>query len=226
MIMRDMLFVTWAVRPERVSKLIGERLQLDTKTDSTGREFAFVSAVCFSVAEVRSSVLPIGRVSFEQMNTRVYVKSGDVPAVCFLDVKVNSRMVTTLTSFLRVPVNYEEIAIKAAASDTGSVRYTIDSAGFRAEAITADGEDPASSLSLTSGFITDRLVGYVMVSDGMFEIEVEHPSLDSVSARIVRAEAPSLERLGILNPDESRRPHSALYVREASFGANTPTRES
>src|SRR5258708_3796452 len=99
MIMRDMLFVTWAVEPARARKVIGRRLELDTKTDSTGREFAFASAVCFSVAEVRSSALPIGSLGFEQVNYRVYVKGDEVPAVCFLDMKVNSRMVTTLTSF-------------------------------------------------------------------------------------------------------------------------------
>ncbi len=227
MVMRDMLFVTWAVQPERARKLIGERLELDTKTDSTGREFAFASAVCFSVAEVRSSVLPIGLLSFEQVNYRLYVKAGEVPAVCFLDMKVNSRMVTTLMDFLRVPIHHEEIDIDAAGTDTGAVHYRINSAGVRAEAITAEPrEELPSVVSLTHGFVTDRLVGYVLAGDGMFKIEVEQPGLDSVSARIVTAEAPRLEQLGLLNSEESTRPHSALYVREASFGANMPTRES
>jgi uncharacterized protein YqjF (DUF2071 family) len=227
MVMRDMLFVTWAVQPERARKLIGERLELDTKTDSTGREVAFASAVCFSVAEVRSSVLPIGHLSFEQVNYRIYVKAGDVPAVCFLDMKMNSRMVATLTSFLRVPIHYEEIEINTAGTDAGAVHYTINSAGVRAEAITAEpGEELSSIVNLTPGFITDRLVGYVLAGDGMFKIDVEQPGLDSVSARVVRAEAPRLEQLGLLNSEESTRPHSALYVREASFGANMPTRES
>lgn len=224
--MRDMLFVTWAVQPERARNLIGERLELDTRTDSTGREFAFASAVCFSVAEVRSSVLPIGRLSFEQVNYRIYVKAGEVPAVCFLDMKVNSRIVTTLMDFLRVPIHHEEIDIDAAGTDAGAVHYTINSAGVRAEAITAEPlEESPSVVNLTHGFITDRLVGYVLAGDGMFKIEVEQPGLDSVSARIVTAEAPRLEQLGLLNAEESTRPHSALYVRDASFGANMPTRE-
>jgi len=226
MIMRDMLFVTWAVQPDRARKLIGERLELDTMTDSTGQEFAFASAVCFNVAEIRSSVLPIERLSFKQVNYRVYVKTGEVPAVCFLDMKMNSRMVTTLTSFLRVPIQHEEIDINAARTADAAVHYTIDSAGLRAEVISAEREDLASSLNVPPGFITDRLVGYVLAGDGMFKIEVDHPALDSVYTRVVRAEAPRLEQLGLLNSEESTRPHSALYVREASFGANMPTRES
>jgi len=102
--------------PERARKVIGERLELDTRTDSTGREFAFASAVCFSVAEVRSTVMPIGSLSFEQVNYRVYVKNNEVPAVGFLDMKVNSRMVTALTSFLGVPIHYDDIDITATES--------------------------------------------------------------------------------------------------------------
>jgi uncharacterized protein YqjF (DUF2071 family) len=227
MIMRDMLFVTWAVQPERARKLIGERLELDTRTDSAGREFAFASAVCFSVTEVRSNVLPIGRLSFEQVNYRVYVKAGEVPAVCFLDMKVNSRMVTTLTSFFNVPIHYEEIDISASGTDAGAMHYTIDSAGLSAEAITAEPREAGPSIvNLTPGFITDRLVGFVPTGDGMFKIEIEQPGLDSVSARVVRGRSPRLEQLGLLNSEESTRPHSALYVREASFAANMPTRES
>src|SRR5690242_8176655 len=129
MIIRDMLFVTWAVQPERARRFIGERLELDTLTDSEGVEFAFASAVCFNVFEVRSSALPFGRLSFEQVNYRIYVKAGDVPAVCFLDMKVNSRTLATLTSFLRVPIDHEDISISASADATGSVKSTIHSQG-------------------------------------------------------------------------------------------------
>lgn len=223
MTMRDMLFVTWAVEPERARKLIGERLQLDTLTDSTGRECAFASAVCFNVAEVRSSVLPIGSLSFGQVNYRVYVKAGDVPAVCFLDMKVNSRMVTALTSFLGVPIHYEDFEINAAADEMGSVRYRIDSEGLCAEALTG-ADESASSMNPSPGFITDRLIGYVFARGEMYKIEVEQPGLKSAVAGVVSAKAPRFEQLGLLDSEESMRPRSALYVREALFGANMPTR--
>src|SRR6185369_12227570 len=226
-IMRDMLFVTWAIEPERARQVIGERLELDTRTDSTGREFAFASAVCFSVAEVRSTVMPIGSLSFEQVNYRVYVKNNEVPAVCFLDIKVNSRMVTALTSFLGVPILYGDIDITATGTDCGGVHYNMASAGLRAEATTAGPrEEIPAAIELTPGFITDRLTGYVLAGDRIFKVQVDQPGLDSVSARIVRAQAPRLEQLGLLDSEESTRPHSALYVREAWFGADVPTLES
>jgi len=223
MVMRDMLFVTWAVSPERARKLIGGQLQLDTLANSNGRVCAFASAVCFNVADVRSSSLPIGRLSFGQVNYRLYVKADEVPAVCFLDMKVNSRMVTALTSFLGVPIHYEDIQINAAEDHTGSVRYRMKSDGLCVEALTG-GHDSASSMNPSPGFITDRLVGFVLAGDSMFRIDVEQPGLESAVAGIVSAKAPRLEQLGLLNAEETRQPHSALYVRETLFGANMPTR--
>lgn len=225
-LMRDMLFVTWAVEPERARKVIGHRLELDTRTDSTGREFAFASAVCFSVAEVRSTVMPMGSLSFEQVNYRVYVKNDEIPAVCFLDMKVNSRMVTALTGFLGVPIHYDDIDITATATDDGGVHYNVASAGLRAEAKTGGPRvETQPAVELTPGFITDRLIGYVLTGDSMFKVQVEQAGLESISARVVRAQAPRLEQLGLLDSEESTRPHSALYVREAWLGADIPTRE-
>lgn len=223
MTMRDMLFVSWAVQPERARKLIGERLELDTLTDSAGREWAFASAVCFNVAEVRASAFPMASLSFGQINYRIYVRAGDVPAVWFLDMKVNSRMVTTLTSFLGVPIHFEDIDISVAGDATGSVRYTINSNGLRVDAIDCH-RDSAFIVNPPPGFITDRLVGYVLAGDSMFKIEVEHSGLDSVSACVVSAGSPRLEQLGLLDSDESVRPVSALYVRESLFAAGMPTR--
>ncbi len=231
LVLRDMLFLTWAVEPERARKLVPERLELDTKTDTAGRTMAFVSAVCFRVAEVRSSVLLLPSLSFEQLNYRAYVKAGGVPAVCFLDMKVNSRMVTTLTSFLRVPIQYEDIDIKIASTGSrnpdgaGTLSYTVKSAGLQAEATI--GGAPAKMSgggNIAPEFMTDRLVGYVAAGDGVFKIQVEQADLNSVSARVDSVGPLRLEQLGLLTLGGSTQPHSALYVPEASFGADMPTR--
>ena len=139
LVLRDMLFVTWAVEPERARKLVPERLELDTRTDEAGRAMAFVSAVCFRVADVRSSMLLLPALNFEQLNYRAYVKDGDRPAVCFLDMKVNSRMVTSLTSFLSVPIQYEDIDIKVSKPEflgdaPEAQSYSVKSAGFQVDA--------------------------------------------------------------------------------------------
>ena len=226
MVMRDMLFITWAVEPEVVRKLVDERLELDTKRDSNGRVVAFVSAVCFRVDDVRSRALPLPSLSFQQVNYRVYVRAGEVPAVCFLEMKVNSRMVTAMTGFMSVPVHYEDIDITTSPGSNGSLRYTVKSAGLRAEAMTGK-DDLGTELDGRVGaqFITHRLVGYVGAGNGTFRFDVEQPGLDAVSARAQSVQAPILEQLGLLTPVQSAQPYSALYVREGLFAADTPVRE-
>lgn len=226
MVMRDMLFITWAVEPEVVRKLVDERLELDTKTDPNGRVVAFVSAVCFHVTEVRSGVLPLPSLSFQQVNYRTYVRAGEVPAVCFLEMKVNSRMVTALTSFMSMPVHYEDIDIATSPGAAGLLGYTVKSAGLQAEAM-IDQNDVESALDgeVSPQFITHRLVGYAGAGGGMFRIDVDQPGLDAVSARVHNVQAPTLEQLGLLTPDQSAQPYFALYVREGLFGADTPVRE-
>jgi uncharacterized protein YqjF (DUF2071 family) len=120
MVMRDMLFITWAVEPDVVRTLVDARLELDTQTDLDGREVAFISAVCFHVTEMRSGVLPVPSMTFQQVNYRAYVKAGGVPAVFFFEMKINSRMVTTLTSFLNVPVYYDDIEITTSPGGPGA----------------------------------------------------------------------------------------------------------
>lgn len=225
MVMRDMLFITWAVEPDVVRKLIDERLELDTKTGTDGREVAFVSAVCFRVSDLRSGVLPLPNLSFEQVNYRAYVRAEQVPAVCFLQIKVNSRMVTALTSFLSVPIQYEDIEITSTTGEPSVLGYRVRSGGLQAEAvIRLDRTEPPDG-AISPRFITDRFVGYASAGNAMYRINVEQPGLDSVFALIENVRSPSLERLGLLTEDQSARPHSALYVREGLFGADIPVRE-
>jgi uncharacterized protein YqjF (DUF2071 family) len=226
MVMRDMLFINWAVEPGVVRNLIDERLELDTKTGADGREVAFVSAVCFHVTDLHSGVLPLPNLSFEQVNYRTYVRADSVPAVCFLEMKVNSRMITALTSFLSVPVHYEDIEITSSAGKQSALGYKVRSGGLQAEAVIRPldkTEVPNGAISPT--FITDRFVGYASAGNAMYRINVEQPGLDSVSALIENVRVPSLERLGLLTEDQSARPYSALYVSEALFGADIPVRE-
>jgi hypothetical protein len=226
MVMRDMLFITWAVEPGVVRKLVDERFELDTQTGPEGRELAFVSAVCFQVSELRSGVLPLPSMTFHQVNYRTYIRAGAVPAVCFLELKVNSRMVTALTGFLSVPVSYEDIEITTSPAQPGTFGYRVRSDGLQADAIVGlnDGLS-ASDVAIPPQFITQRLVGYAGAGNGMYRIDVEQPGLDSVSACVQSVTSPSLERLGLLTKAQSAKPYSTLYVREGLFAANTPVRE-
>src|SRR5215210_5689520 len=110
----DMLFINYAVEPDRLRPFVPAELTLDTFADGEGRPIGFVSAVAFRVADVRSGVLPLPSLSFEQINFRAYVVGNDGPAVYFFAMKINSRLVSSMTSFLKMPVSYDKIEIVTA----------------------------------------------------------------------------------------------------------------
>ncbi len=225
MLMRELLFVNYRVEPELLVDLVPRHSKPDTRIDSAGRETAFVSAVCFRVAEVSSSLLRLPRLSFEQVNYRAYVRIGEVPAVYFFDMKVNSRAVAALTTFLRAPIQFEDIVLTTETIETvGDVDYVFRSPGFEVRAV-IPGRPDGFFDDTPPDFITHRLVGYAGSEGNLYRIEVDHPMLGAISARIESARAPRLEQLGLLTADESSRPSSALYVREALFKTKPPTRE-
>ena len=225
MVMRDMLFVTWAIEPDVVRKMVDARFELDTKRGPEDREMAFISAVCFHVTNLRSGVLPVPNLTFEQVNYRAYVRSGGVPAVFFFDIKVNSRMITALTSFLNVPVHYEDIEITTSQGTAGVLGYRIQSAGLSVEAEIDQRDEASPENKVPPEFITQRFVGYAGAGNAMYRINVEQPGLLSVTARVQNATAPGLERLGLLTADQASQPYSTLFVREGLFGADAPVRE-
>jgi hypothetical protein len=140
-------------------------------------------------------------------------------------MKVNSRTVTTLTSFLRVPIHYEDIEIRTAQDDGGLMHYAVESVGFRASATVSERARASHvDYEIEPDFITDRLVGYAGSGDSIFKIQVEQEGLDSIPARVESVKASRLEQLGVLALDRPTEPYSALYVREAAFAAHTPTR--
>jgi hypothetical protein len=241
LVLRDMLFINYTVPPERLRPLVPKELELETVTAGS-HTVAFVSVVSFKNVDIRSPVLPVPGLSFEQINYRTYVNTGEGPAVYFFEMKVDSRMVAGASAIINLPVSYEGIeivttpayaepgAIDQEATDPGRriARYEVRSSG--PQGLTADvtigGREPIvgpEDEATTVEFITQRPVGYVSAAaGGILKIVVEHERLDALTARPESVRAPMFESLGVLNMDESRRPHSALYVRDAVFHTNPP----
>jgi len=244
MLIRDLLFINYAVDPDRLRPLVPENLALDLIAVAEGEPRALVSAVAFHVADVRSSLLPLPRLSFDQINYRAYVNAGEGAGVYFFDMRVNSRLVTTTTSFLRLPISYEGIEIiTAPAPDLGgasgvdaadsepaphTLRCAVTSSGSQALAadirvgMKQENVGP-SDQAVTSGFITERPVGYIVVGDSLYKIEVEHPPMEAFASHVESLRAHAFVSMGLLNLDETMRPHSVLYVRESLMNANVPS---
>jgi uncharacterized protein YqjF (DUF2071 family) len=225
MLLRNLLFINYAVAPERVRHLIPSQFDLDTRQDKLGNARAFVSAVPFEVAEIRSSSLSLPGLRFNQINYRAYLVSPEGAAVYFLGLRVGSRMVAASASLLSLPLSHEAIGLTVG-DDTSGRRYGVEAEGLSAYVslgATETSSEDASDPSVTSEFISERPIGFIRSTGGdTYKIAVEHPRLDAARARVDRVSAPLLEALGILDPGEL--PHSALYVSEALFDAGTPTK--
>jgi hypothetical protein len=159
-------------------------------------------------------------------------------------MKINSRLVSSMTSFLKMPVSYEKIEIVTApvlpslAGNNAelnednpaphSMRYSLASSGPQGiEASVRIGGHQSSAgparRAVPPDFITDRPVGFATVAgDSLYKITAVHEPLDALSAHVESVQAPMLSSLGIMNLDETSRPHSVLYVREALFKTKLP----
>lgn len=240
---RDLLFINYAVSLESIRPIVPEEFDVETIVDLNGKQIAFVSVVPFKVVDLHSTMLPLPHLSFEQINYRTYIKAGGAPAVYFFDMRVSSRMVSTMAAFLGLPINYEEIQIAVghgpgpiieepgtdtAPVNTEGMTYVVRSTGTQgltAEAV-IDGRHESvgpQDKAVPPEFFTERPLGFVSAAAGsIFKIEVEHPPMLAKLARKELARASLLESLGILNMDQSMEPHSILYVPETVFNTNPP----
>ena len=233
-VLRNLLFINYAVAPERVRPLVPSQFELDLRQDARGASRAFVSAVPFEVAEIRSSALSMPGLRFNQINYRVYLISPEKGGVYFLSLKVGSRMVAAAAGFLNLPVSYEAIGLSVVSAEAegpdpgGALSYGVQAEGLAAHISVETGgaeSEAGSDPALASEFISERPVGFIRSTSGdTYKIAVEHPRLEAVRARVVSVRTPLLESLGILERSESETPHSVFYVKEAVFDAGTPTK--
>jgi uncharacterized protein YqjF (DUF2071 family) len=131
-VLQNLLFINYAVSPEKLRRHIPHEFDLDTRVDEHGTELAFVSAVVFKISEVRSNALPIPNVSFNQINYRAYIKTPEHPAVFFLDLRVGSRMIAASAGFFKISASYESIDLEVNVPSDGEripIRYIVESEG-------------------------------------------------------------------------------------------------
>jgi uncharacterized protein YqjF (DUF2071 family) len=216
--MRDMLFINYAVPPSKLRSAVPEQFELDLQNQS-----AFISAVAFRNEDIKAGMLPLPE--YDQINYRAYILHGEERAVYFFDMNVNSRVIATGTNFLGLPVGYEEIEIITRAEETGELQLSVTSAGPQGLAVeVAVSESDASQLDdLSTEFFTERPAGYVKApAGGLLKVMVEHEKIAARRATVERARALFFESLGLIDEEESRNPHSILYVTESFFNTSPP----
>jgi uncharacterized protein YqjF (DUF2071 family) len=228
-VLNNLLFINYAVCPEKLRRHIPDELDLDTVVDQHGTELAFVSAVVFKIAEVRSDALPIPNVSFNQINYRAYIRTAEHPAVYFLDLRVGSRMIAASAGFFKISASYESIDLEVRAPIEGkqtASRYVVESEGE--EGLVAQVgiqheivSNPAYHDGLISSeFITERPLGFIKTASGaIHKAEVAHQRLDAIVTDVESVRCRRFEALGIMDSEKSQHPYSVFYVADAVFDA-------
>ena len=221
--MRDLLFMNYAVPLAVVRPLVPDLFEIDAVTTEDGQACAVVSAVPFRVVDFVSSSLPFSSLRFNQINYRAHVRSSGEPAVYFFEMRLNSRMIAAGASFLRLPLDYEELELEESEAASPALRW-VGPEGLEIEFETG-GDAPAPDELIEAEFLTERPTGFISTATGsIYKIEVEHDRMRTLPARINRARVPVLESLGLLGEGRGAPPRSAYYVEEIVFHTHQPVR--
>ncbi|MEM7350004.1 MAG: DUF2071 domain-containing protein [Acidobacteriota bacterium] len=98
----DCLYVNWAL-PREVAPALPPPLRYEVH-QSGGVDYVFASTLLFHLSGLRLETLPFLRLSYPQMNCRVYVLDGDgVPSVLFRRILVPAWVVTASRWLSRQP---------------------------------------------------------------------------------------------------------------------------
>jgi hypothetical protein len=145
--------------------------------------FVFASALLFRNRGVHFRNAPFLRLSYPQLNLRLYVVDGDgVPSVLFRDMMLPRWVQPAVALAARHPVSTARFDFPEPSLDPGgeSWRWVVDQ-GKRLEVVARRGSGlPGAGPSLgswddTVRFFRERPRGYVETGDKLHRIETEHP---------------------------------------------------
>lgn len=228
----NLLFVNYAVPPERLRPLVPAELVLDTIVGASGARLALVSAVTFRVSRAESPgglALPLDAA---QLNLRTYVRPAG-RAVYFIRIELGVRPLGMLG----------EISLRGASPAPVGIATDYDEATGRYRAYEVRCYSPAGEIGLTvsqpedagspppgfaswgeaAAFVVERPIGFASSTIGGYvRLDVAHPPLRPAVGSLVQGRLRSLERLGVLDREEALRPHSVFIVRQAIFTVRPP----
>jgi uncharacterized protein DUF2071 len=227
-----LLFVSYAVPPERIRPLVPPELVLDTIVGADGGPLALVSAVAF---HVRGASGPGGLtipLDAAQLNLRTYVRPTG-RSLYFIRAEIGSRPLGMLGEIGLRGASPAPILL-APDYDAATGRYR----GYEVRCFSpagavwievvgeeVDTPPPAGfdSWQAAGRFVADRPVGFASSTlGGYVRLDVDHAPLEPAVGRLVGARLQSLERLGILTREEAAQPHSVFLKRRAVFGVLPP----
>ncbi len=239
-LLRHFALVTYAAPPERLRPHIpSDRFDIPTFSIAGG-ERALLSAVPFLDVDFHfRHILPFMKFNFGQTNHRAYVidrKTGQ-HVVWFFGTTLGSPLVNVPRRLWGLPWHHARYTFNCTydESERRYVRYhqTIESNWCSGRIDLEDSGKPASNLE---GFENDDAMKLILTHpvQGFFyrrngrlgTYSIWHPEMSLTIGHARDAYFSLYERLGILNRDEMKSPHSVLICKEVPFQINLPPRNA
>lgn len=223
MILRDVIYVTYALPAKILQPLVPKALKLAT----VGDDVAFISLVALQSTRVRLPSFPILKFNYNQFNIRTYVIdpiSGQ-SAVYFIRSGVTSRFISLATSTAGIPWERIELTndfngpeeVRSARINgdwEGSFFLRVHS-GADSSAVPSFFQDRKSAID----FLIRPLIGFSGDSRRLVRFTIQHPEVQPESWVLEELDCPvfrSLVEIDLNNP------HSVFFLPTADFSIYLP----
>jgi uncharacterized protein YqjF (DUF2071 family) len=232
----DLAMVSYAVPPDRVNAHLAPGCELQTRLDSDGKPWAFVSAVMFENRRTGPAQVPWLRFTFPQINYRTYVHCQGIEGAMFFAVALGSRMADLQRLVFRSP-SYRAALRLDALHDPAEQRYqryrfesTTPGLQVRAEIddageVGAPGNMFASAAEMVT-WLTMRPEGFYrqVGTAHTARMTVWHDPMQPRAGTLRVASFETLDRLGVVPFADQVRPFAVFLQPRIDFYGINPRR--
>jgi hypothetical protein len=221
---RNCLYLNWAL-PLGSAPALPEPLRYETH-GTPGDEYVFVSILLFRLTGLHLRNLPLLRVSYPQMNLRLYVLDGEgMPSVLFLRTLVPFWVVPVSYLLGRQPVTPARFSYPVPNEHElpSSWRWVVQGRHrLELQAVLSTpriGPGPSlGSWETTVAHFQRRPRGYALWENRLRSVQTSHPRVEVCPVTVDFAEVKFLEKnLNTVDSDVWHTPHSAWICPEIPF---------
>jgi len=219
MLLRDMLYVSYLIPSNRISRFLPPTL----KPAMVDGEHVFVSLVIFRGKTSGAATIPTPRIPFDQVNIRTYVIDPVTgkPSVYFVHCGISGGLITFLYRALSgMPVEHTPFSIKTEKARVGTY-FHYEASGRWHGTFTIDAEEispaltdllPFPNVHEAIDYLIDPPIGFSFDGSILRRLEVYHDPLVPRVCKPVRIFFPYLSQLGIVPDGQVALPHSVLLI--------------
>jgi hypothetical protein len=224
MILRDVLYVSYAIPSGRMRTLVPDILSPATGGD----DMAFISIVVLRSSQVRMSLLPFLRFDYYQLNIRTYVKDpvSGKHAVYFIRSGVTSRFISLVTRMSGIP--WHLINLKTKITEQNETDSYVASGNWDSNfSLRAQASSDASkkhpffeNRESAVDFLIRPLIGFIGGKRRLGRFTIQHPEVEPKLFTLTELEFPLFTNLDVV--DELSNPHSVFFLPMADFSIYLP----